>query len=92
MSRKSFNFQSQIHPNSFIVLEIIKLNFSPLSIVCNKTNTDGMKIINNLEKYVFLLNFDELYAINVTTEEVPKLYFVGKLLEINEHCVNDIQV
>lgn len=76
----------------FIVLEIIKLNFSPLSIVCNKTNTDGMKIINNLEKYVFLLNFDELYAINITTQELPKLYFIGKLLEIDKTRVDDIQV
>lgn len=71
---------------------MIKLNFSPLSIVCNKTNTDKMKIINNLENYVFLLNFDELYAVNITMEEVPKLYFVGKLLEIDKSCVDDIQV
>lgn len=63
-----------------------------MSIVCNKTNTDGMKIVSNLENYIFLLNFDELYAVNITTEEVPKLYFVGKILEIDKNCVDDIQV
>ncbi|CAO1435514.1 unnamed protein product [Diamesa serratosioi] len=51
-----------------------------------------MKIINNLEKYVFLLNFDELYAINITNKEIPKLYFVGKLLDIDKTCVEAVQI
>lgn len=62
-----------------------------MSIICNKTNTDEIKVFKNAEGFVFLLSQNELLAIDINAKKEAQLHFVGTLQQIDEKVL-DMQV
>lgn len=64
---------------------MITIHEPPTSIICNKTNSDAIKIVNNAEGLLYLLSANELLAIEVNEMKEPHLEFLGTLLQFEEN-------
>lgn len=49
-----------------------------------KFGPNDTKIIKNVDNYIFLLNMNQLYAININAEEKINSIYVGELLQLDE--------
>lgn len=49
-----------------------------------KFSPNDTKIIKNVDNYIFLLNMNQLYAININAEEKINSIYVGELLQLDE--------
>lgn len=75
----------------FSFLDLITIHEPPTSIICNKTNSDSIKIVKNAEGQLYLLSVNELLAIEVDEEREPRLDFLGTLLQFEEKPL-DVQI
>lgn len=64
--------------------DIITFREPLLSLQCNKTNTDKIKIIRSSNDFLYLLSVDELLAIDINERKELLMHFVGTLMQIDE--------
>jgi hypothetical protein len=74
-----------------VFLDIINLREPPLSLQCNKTNTDEIRIIRNTDGFIYMLSVDELLAISVGKNKELQMHFVGTLLQI-EQPIEEVKI
>lgn len=72
---------------SIYLIDLINIREPPLSIVCNKTNTDNIRILKASKDYLYIISENELLRINVNKKKEAQLFFVGTLLQISEAII-----
>jgi hypothetical protein len=76
---------------TFLIADVISLERPPSSILCNRTNTDKIKLFTKSEGFLYLLSDDELLAINVNGKRDILIQLVGTLLKFDAPAL-EIQI
>jgi hypothetical protein len=77
-----FNY-IELSPFPSMLLDFsIEFNTSVIKI---KIETNGMRIIKNVDNYIFMFSNNELYALNISINEISNLRFIGKFTHLGEN-------
>lgn len=74
-----------------ILLVGVTIDETPLSIFCNKTNTDNISLYKYADDFLYFLSSNELMAIDINEQRQIQTYFVATLQQVGEKVL-DMQV